>query len=434
LAGANTAQTATLKATPRISIKYNFNDNLYGVDPGFVNDPSSASYMDYLVGLVLNAREGQHTFELSGDAGYEQYLAIGGFSPDVQPQDLDFITISGGLLYRFAGRRVIFEASDRISRTRDLSEVFGNGTDAIGYWSLFTNNVASLGLKYSPSPKSRIELHYFYDALLFDNSKFSQLEPVDSAEHRLLGRSEYDFTGKTTGILDIQYANRTFTEVNYEKAADFNMLQGLLGLRYNFRERTYVEALGGYAMRDFYNLSDQTLPSPPFAPDRLMFDVEDMGDAIGQIRFVSSSPKRYQFEASVDRGISIYGNNLFFTYTSAGANGTLYITPKLSTKLSAVYRQTEYGLDVNGREWLWTEDRVDNILTAQAALHWDILQKGGQGTLMAEIGYSYQLRDSNIDDPSDYEPLSMQFWSYDSVINVYYAQIQVLPTILIGNQ
>lgn len=428
LSGPGVAASA-LTATPRINIRYAFNDNVYGADEEYM-DAGSATYLDYSAGLHLIWVDGRNTVDLSADVGYQQFLDLGGAfdDMDVEPSDFDFVTGQVGALYRYTGRVITFEISDDFSRSRDLQRAFGMSTDAIGYWSLFTNNIATVTLKYSPTPKYRNKLSYRYDTMIFDDQDDVALFDLsDSVEQRILYRGEYDFTPKSTGIFDLQVADRTFSDLDLMDAANYRLYQTYLGLRYKFQPNTHIEALGGYAVRDFYDMPDN-------------WDLEDTQDVIGRITLISAVPKRYNLEIYADRGISTYGTNIFFVYTGAGINGSFNITPKLAVRGGGSYRQAYYDLERNDREWLWEDDRVDNITTARASLVWDILQRDGEGTLIAEIGYGYQQRDSNIDDPSDFVDANgdgfpdFNFSSYDTVTNMYYGQITIKPTILFGNR
>ena len=425
LAGPGTA-SSTISVTPRISLRYSFNDNVYAVDPDMI-DPGTASYLDYLAGITLTWRDGKNTFDLTGDAGFEQFLTVGGFlsqSPNRKdPSDFNSVTSQVGMHYRYAGRVFTFEFADNFSRSRDLSRIFGISTDALGYWTLSTSNVANVSVRYSPSPRDRNMLSYYYDTLFFaDQSNLQLFETPDSVEHRILYRGEYDFTPKTTGIFDLQAADRNFSDLSVE-SSDYRLYQGLGGLRFNLREQTYLELLGGYVMRDFYNVSD-------------VYKLENTQDGIGRITFVTGKPKRYNLQLTGERGVSIYGDNLFFVYNGVSADSKLYLAPKVAFKLVGSYRNALYDLDRNDRTDLWKQDRVDNIYLADAALQWDILEKEGEGTLTVMAGYTFQFRDSNIDSANDYVnlPAGANFWSYDTQVGVAYAQIQIKPTILFGNR
>lgn len=428
-----TIASATVSLTPRLSVRYSANDNVYASDPDQV-DSGTATYLDYLLGASLMWREGKSTLTLSADAGYEQFLTLGGYFDDydpdltntdpderVEPSEFDYVTGQLGFSYRYTGRVVTVEFTDYFDRSRDLQRVFGLSSDALGYWSLLTRNVAGVSLRYSPTPRMRNILNYYYDTLLFDENEDLDLTDLsDSVEHRVLYRGEYDFTPKTTGLIDFQAADRSFSDLYGLDSANFRIYQGLAGVRFSLREMTYLEILGGYAMRDIYQESE-------------MYDMEDSGDGIGRISLISMQPKRYNMNLTVERGLSLYGTNLFFVYTGASLSGRFWLMPKLSVKGAAVYRQAFYDAEINDRTEVWNDDRTDNVIVGNAAVIWDIMEKDGEGTLTLEGGYNYIYRDSNIDSDSDYNSAVVVPWSYDTVMNVYYAQITIKPTFMLGN-
>lgn len=457
LAWAGDLSAATFEATPNISIKYGFNDNVYAEDPDEItpvvprgNDELvTASYLDYLLGLTLAYRQGRNTFSIHGDAGYEQYLTITGWvedAPDSEPGKYDYMTMSAMAAYSYASPKLTFELSDTIRQTRDLQAVFGAATDAIGYWSLYTDNIVSVSVKSQVGAKLRTLLQYNYETLDFADPENDLYRPADSVEHRVFFRSEYTFTGHLHGIVDAQAAQRTFdssTDPNTGrdiKNADYNLYQGMIGIIYFFNPRFYVTALGGYAQRNFDDLSDQRLAAPWPAPWLGMktYDLENMGDPVGRLS-VTYDAEKINLDLTGCQGVSTYGQNLFFNYSMISGTMNYKVTPNLNWRLNAQYRQAMYDVEKNGRDWLWDEDRVDKVTFVDTNLHWDILKKRNQGTLMLEVGYTYQNRDSNIDGPRAYNPVyltllppGMGVNSDDAKVDTYYVKIQMLPTILFG--
>jgi hypothetical protein len=444
------AEAGTLEATPKVIIKYSINENIYANDPDELppgDDLVTAGYIDYLLGLSLKYQERRHVFEVNGNAGYEQFVSVDGWvenAADDSPGDYDSVSISAGALYKYLRKDFIFEIHDSIRQTRDLQEIFGEATDALGYWALFTHNILGTSIKFSPTSKLRYLIRYDYSTLYFADPENDMPEPTGAYEHRFFIKSEYFFSSKTTGIMDLQGANRVFEDIENDlvlggqtKAADYMLIQGLLGLRYNFNSATYIEALGGYAQRTFDNLSETLVPFGPYI-GTLAFDVEDTSSTVAIITFNTKAEKRYSFAVKGTQGISTYGQNLFFDYLSAMTSFKYHFTPKIYSRLAAQYQQSIYDLEDNSREWVWNDDRVDNTTYASASLNWDILQKRNQGTLSLAVGYAYQNRDSSIDSADDYEPTyaflsANNINSFDAVTNVYYIRLQILPTILLGD-
>lgn len=483
LAGTTDSHAAVIKALPRINIKYLYHDNIFADDPDHIagEDKSSATSMNYQAGLALIYSEGHSSFEVDGDAGYRQYLTMSGRAIDhgEDIEDYNFLTLAASVQYRYAGSAFILVLTDRARQSRNLGDVFGESTEAIGDWSLYLHNVASAQLTISPMRRTRLLLGYSYESLNFTEPESSVVQkPPDSPEQRGIVRLEHDITSKTTGVVDVQGANRIFEEIKdpatgaTEKPANYNLLQGMVGIKHKVSTKTRIEIMGGYATRDFYDISDTRLPLSlyiaaqnrwvPYRNADLMYDLEDMGDPIGRAAFSTGIPHRYSFVLSGTKGFSTYGQNIFFSYTSGRATFDYFFTPKLSAGIEGSFNQAVYDREKNGREWTWDEDKIDDIYGAGAHLTYDILQKGGKGTLTLRAGYSYLNRDSSIDEWKDYADSRVDgyatwyqalypaapwstvmanvhenptlFRSYDAVVNTFYVQFIMLPTIVVGGK
>jgi hypothetical protein len=454
------ARGAVLEATPKLRITYYYDDNIYGSDPDEVqafsernDDVATASYINYLLGIMFRYRQGPSSAEVSGYAGYSQYLTIGGWiteARDDNPADYNSFNADLSGAVKYVSRNITFVLDDKLNVTRDLGQVFGVSTDAIGYWALFTHNIIGTSVIFRPNPKSNFLLRYTYDTITFPPPENNQFQPPDSVEQRIIFRTEYNFNGKTTGIVDFQYLIRDYSEVDDVEYAGYDLYQGMGGIRYRFNSQTYLEALGGWYSRQFNNLSDERTPQPYYPTASLMYDLEDASDPLARVTLVSQKSKSYTLKINGNYGMSTYGQNLYFTYWGAEGYFTYFITPKLFADVYVTYNQDIFDRERNGREWLWEEDRIDYLTTLGASLNWDILQKGGEGTLSLQVGYKMVLRDSNIDSREDYTPeyqnwrgttwalthagdTAWDFDSHDAAINVYYVQFQMLPTILIGD-
>ncbi len=425
--GSGIAHAATIKATPRVSIKYNYNDNLYAEDVNQVDETAIGQYINYLVGLSFTYKERRHSITMEGDAGYEHFIAGGGSleDRDIDPNEFSALTLKANVLYRYLSKHLTFELFDRATRTRDLGEVFGSGTDALGYWSLYTNNVAGVNLRLKPSGKSSLLIRYAYDTLVFEEPEDDITQkPADSTEHRGFARAEYEFSPRITGLVDGQYAVRAFEDFDevdrQQNNADYNLLQAMAGARYKFSSKAYVQGLGGG-----YNKAYTDLPEEGAGPQ-----LEDATGSVVKLDFIYSESQQYKVTVGAIQGVNTYGQNLMFEYTSGRMALTYYITPKVTANVSGLYKYVLYDVEKNDREDRWKDDRKDNLINARANIGWDILQKGGEGTLSVAGGYTYQMRDSNIDGPEDY--VSGTPFSYDTLINIIYFRVQMLPSILIG--
>lgn len=435
---------ASVKLSPYLAVKYTVNDNIDSVDTSDIKDPAHASYMNYILGLGLSYVQGRHELNLSGRVAYQQYLVMEGRvedAADTSPEDYNFMRLRAALAYHYRARTVNFSLSNTITQNRDLQDVFNEGTDTLNYRYLYTHNLARAALRFRPSGKSRIYLAYTYDTLVFTDSENEWLEdryskPPDSVEHRGLLRSEYDFTGRTTGIVDLQVADRTFENVDDLRSADYTLYQGMLGLRYHFNSQTSLTGLGGVAHREFRDLSRFTLPSPPYDADTLAYDLSDTTEPVGMIILDHLSPGGLDLSLRGERGVSIYGRNLFYTHTSVHLLLKYPFTSQVGVRLSGRYQHAVFDADDNGRDWQWSDDRVDQIIVGNASLYYHILMKGGQPTLSVEGGYIYRSRDSSLDRASDYTDeyrtltgIDDGVRSYDSVVQIYYVQVVFHPSI-----
>jgi len=423
------AQSASLKAMPSVSVQYYFNDNFYADDPDDLDDldldQSTATYIKYMVGLFLSYKQGQFTVNVNGDAGYSQCIELGGYAEDLKddPSDFDSLRAKASASILYASSKFNFSLKDTIHRTRDLQEIFGFGTNELGYWSLYTNNIIEANLTFRPSGKSRALVSYRYSSLTFDEPENDVKKPVDSFGHRAIVRSEYDFSSKTTGIVDLQAINMIHEDRDGINSSDYLLYEYMGGLRFRPNPETSLEVIGGGATRQLTDL-----------PDKAVLDLEeDVTSPVGRVTLNYHPLSNLIIKLQGEQGLSTYGRNIYFTYTAADLVIDYDVTPKVAARVSADYRHDVFDKDDNGRDYLWEEDRTDEMLIAHGSLNWDILQKEGKGTLILSVGYTYQSRDSSLDGPGDYvNPLAFP-GSFDTIINSYFVQIRVLPTILIGD-
>ncbi len=431
---------ASFEAVPSISARYTVKNNIDAVDTNNVN-AVDATYLNYLLGVDLNYRTSRHGLSLSANASYQQYLTVDGDvedAADTEPADYNFFNYSGALEYRyFYGQKFNFIINDTFSQNRDLQEVFGVGTNSLSYRYLHTNNRFRVAGIFRPNPKLSLRVGYNYHSLVFpdpENELIEGSKPPDSFENRGVVRTEYSFNRKLTGIIDVQYADRNFENSDYN-TADYRLLQGVVGLRYKINRYATIEGTAGAAQRDVYDLSEATLVSPPYAAGTLAYDLEDTTDPIVNVVFNYEKPKRFSWNIRGQQGISTYGNNLFYTHTTADTTFQYFFDPKLSMELEGRYQRAVFNVDANGRDWQWDEDRTDDLMIASVRFIWDILQKDNRGTLTLIAGYDYNMRDSSIDDAEDYTATYRNNYytrSYDTQHDLYYVQIKVAPIIIAG--
>jgi hypothetical protein len=433
------AQSAEI--TPKLSIRYNQNDNIDAIDLDSDVDPTTQAWIDYLLGIEGKAKQVDTEEGLEVSLGYAQYVDSEGDYEDladISNSKYNYFTIIGGAWFMYTGRNVTLEILDDIVRTRSLEELFGPGTSALSNRYLYTDNIASLQLRFQVSPKSRALLRYSYETTVFDTPENELLEyskPSDSTGHLGYARMEYDFSPKTTGFIDLQGGQRLFEErlvpAVYDpvtllptvtvdvKTADYTYYQGVLGAKYSFNERTSLSVSAGAHTKSFFNEG--------------IFDLEDYTVPAGRITFTQLEQNRYRLDLIGETSSSIYGMDMFFNYYSGIAKFRYYFYRKMSVEVQGSYRQDTFDLEINDREDLWDHDRVDHLLYYGATFNWALLEKNNRIWLGIELFYNHRSRDSNITDQDDYVATYGGFpISYDTSIDYFGAQVQFMPSILIG--
>lgn len=436
--GVQTGVAAQFQISPSLSVRYTSHTNLnFGNEGNY--EPLDSTYMNYILGLSMSYTQSRHRISLSGHVSYEQMMDFSGpdYADDLDPADFNYTRIGATLAYTYSvGQKFRFEIKDTITQSRDLQEIFGEGADSLQYVYLYANNAANVNVRFSFTKKSRLYVGYTYTSLIFDEppNDLNIVKPPNSPEHRGSVRGEYDFTGKTTGIADVQYATREYEDLDNMNVASYNLLQGLLGLRYHFTGQNYVELMGGAVQRTFDNWADNELPSPPYGANELMYDIQDTTDAVGTLIWVYNENSMYSLRLMADQGISTYGVNLYFTYTGASAKLTYFINPKMNLAFSCRYQHAVFDLEKNGREWMWDEDRIDDVIVASANFNWDLIQRDRVGTVSFQAGYNWRDRNSSIDDIEDWNPIYATVASpvalrgYDATVQLWFVQLTFTPT------
>gem|GEM_PF-1271720 len=446
LAGyAQVLKAQSLEITPKLYIKYNQNDNIDAVDVDDNEDPTRQAWMDYMLGIESKAKQVDTEEGLDVSLGYAQYIDSKGDIEDladISTAKYNYFSINGGAWFMYTGRNVTLEILDDIIRTRSVEELFGPGTSALGNRYLYTDNIASLQLRFKLGSKSRMLLRYSYEIMTFDkpeNELLEERKPSDSSGHLGYARMEYDFSPKTTGFIDFQGGQRLFEErlvvTDYDtatvpptiratkdvKTADYTYYQGLLGARYRFSDRTSMSVSAGAHTKSFFNEGDY-------------IDLENYTLPIGRITFTQLEENRYRMDLIGDAGTSVYGMDMFFNYYSGAAKFRYYFYRRMSLEVSGNYRQDIFDLEVNDRENLWEHDRVDNLLYYGATFNWDLVQKRNRTWFAIELLYKHRSRDSNITDEDDYVTATFggPYVSYNTEIDYYGAQVVFMPSILIG--
>lgn len=423
------AGAASLKLNPQLIVSYNYTDNLDAVDRDQI-DPTTAQYINALVGLESVYKRSRVELGSFGNVGYTMYLSADGdvedaAGNDASASDYNYFRANAAVWGIYAGRVATFELRDTVIRTRSLADKYGTQTDVLNDRFLYTDNVASAQVRFKLSPKTRFLVRYDWEMIIFpkpENDLLITSQPPDSQEHRGFVRGEYDFDSKNMAFLDLQGGQRVFQQreianVDFEYS-DYTFYQGLLGYRHRFDERTSLELGGGAYTRDYYGQD--------------VIELEDFTNPLGRITLLHTVPKKVVFSAQGEYGTSTYGQNLFFDYTNGTLSLKYFFTPKVYFKADGYYNYNYFSRTRNDREMVWTRSRVDNIFAGTAMLHWDVVQKNGETWLGLSGGYTHRTRDSNIDGSEDYVGNPVIFVSNDTNVNLYFVEVQFIPMILIG--
>jgi len=447
-------QAASLKLNPQLYLSYNYNSNVYAVDPTQV-DPTMVQYLNALVGLETTYKTSHFELGTKGSLGTTYYLDAstnGHIATAKDLGNLGYLRAAAGVWATYNGRILSVDITDDILRTRSLSDLYGPQTDVISEIYLFTDNLAAIQFRYHPSPKTRVLLKYSYEYLLFtkaDNDIFTVtvtpvttgiLLPPDSYEHRGFLRGEYDLNPRNTVSLDTQAGERIFLrrEVNDVDFPylDYNFLQGLLGYKHRFNERAEAEiSAGGHLRQYFYEESDYP---PSFFGGRhgLASGHADINprnsNPVARASFSYTIPKKIELSLRGEYAASTYGQSIFYDYVSGKLQLKYFLTRKIYAELNGSYNYDAFDLERNvAYRDVWRHDRSDHIYVGQAGLYWDVILKNEEAWLKVGAGYMHQRRDSNIDKEKDYWDPAF-FRSLDTDVDHAYAEVSFLPMILVG--
>lgn len=420
-------RAASLKVNLELDAQYNYSSNIDAVDPSLMT-PTKAQYMNLLAGGGINYRLSHVELGAKGNLGYTYYLITTGEVEkvgNIPTWRYDYFRAAASGWARYIGRILTVDLNDDLIRTRNLADVYGPQTDALSERFLYTDNIASLQLRFKLSPKTRLLLKYSYETLEFtkpENPVMYIYQPPNSIENRGYFRGEYDFNSRNTIFLDAQGGERIFlsrTIANTKESyTDYNFYQGLLGYRHRFNERSDVEVAGGAANRHFFHEQNIILM--------------DYANPMARAAYNRSQPDKYNFSVQGEWGTSTFGQDLFFDYINAGLTFKYFFTRKLTAEVLGNYSNDLFRTVRNDRTALWKTDRVDNIYVGRATVAWDLIQKNKETVLGLRAGYEHRVRDSNLDAPSDYK-IPILWTSYDTTIDYYFAEVDFLPMILIGH-
>lgn len=423
------ARAAQGKLSADLNVVYNSHDNVDAIDKDQI-DPTEMTWMDYLINIDTSAKlSNSLSLGIIGKAGYSQYLTVEGAKEeayDVEPNEYDYFRafLTGYIEYRM--KRLSLRLEDTVARTRSLQDIYGNQISELSTRYLYTGNTASITLRLSANPRTRILAGYAYETIIFDEPEIEPLvPPPDSIEHRGLARIEYDISRRITVFADVNGGQRYFEnqeiELDNKKIvdmiyADYTFYDAVIGLTYRFTENTSISAHAGADSKQFTDIGP--------------YEIQDYTTPLIRVELTTARPQRYQVILRADTGTNYYGPNLFFDYYGANLTLRYYFTKAIYTDLSGVYHYDIFDLERNNREELWTDDRIDVIYIYTGAMHFDFIKRRDHYWLGFEFGYSHKTRDSNIDGSEDYvvgyKGVPM---SYDTDVNYYFANFIFSPEI-----
>jgi len=428
------AQAASAKFIPKLFIGYNYNDNVDSVDDKYLTQ-LEMQWVDYLLGMDGNIKSQYYSFTLGGWAGYSQYVNASTELEDVLNVKLrrfDYYNLSlyGG--FQYLRPSFAIDLSDTIKQDRRIADIFETAISEFSEIYLYTDNVATAEVRFNAGQRSTFLFRYDYETITFPEPESDYLAaPADVYRHSGFARIDYQVSPKAKIALDLQGGQWGYSAVKVpvgggrwveRDLADYNYYQALLAFEYNFTPRSSIELSGGAEQRQYFGESEQR-------------DLMDHILPVGRISFYSGEKYRYSLSASGEYAESHYGQDQFFTYGQGGAAFTYYFGKTLYAGISGSYRQDTFNREMLDLENVWSEDRVDSVIIAQASIGWDVLRKYDTPYLSLILGYGYDWRDSNIDgEIGDYvDGYRGAYYSYDAVVQSAMFQVQFNPTIFVGS-
>ncbi len=434
LGRSNPAQAASAKFVPKLFVGYNYNDNVWGTDPEFV-DPITMQWIDYLVGLDANYKSQYYSFTLGGSAGYSQYIDASTSLKDVLDINLarfNYYNLALNSGFQYLRPNFTFDLADEIKRSRKISDIFQTQISELSDIYLYTDNVASAQVRFRVNQPLSFLFRYEYETIIFETPE-SDLVPTNANVTRNSGFAKiaYQFNPKAILTLDLQGGQWRYGDVIYKDpsgddirlaVADFNYYQALLGILYKITPRTSIQVSGGAEQREYFGEPEGR-------------DLRDSLLPIGRISFTSEQAYHHRLFAGAEYAQSMYGQNLFFTYWQGNAAFTYYFGKTLYATVTGIYKQDTFSRKALDLENIWKDDRQDTIYIGKAELCWDALKKYDTPYLSFVLDYQYDFRDSNIDGQvSDYvDNYPGVIYSYATEINTVLLQVRFSPTILIGS-
>jgi len=431
ICSAQAVKAASAKFTPSLLVGYQWDDNVGAVDPDQV-DPITMQWVNYLVGLEGSVYDKNTSLTLGGWLGYSHYVNSNEDLKDlidIPLSDFSYFNVNLKGEFQHVTPSAAFNVSDEVKRSRRFSDIFTYTNSDFSDFYLYTDNLASVQVRFRTRSPLNFLFKYTYESTVFDEPEGDVVSrPGSSYAQTGYAKTNYRLSSKVDVSLELQGGQRVYEDTiiidgsgdeSRVKVSDYNFYQGFLELGYKFNARSSVSAAAGAHHRHFFNEGDREL--------------KDYTIPIGRITYNLAGKNKNSLAVGAETGSNTYGLDNYFDYWQASAELTYYISKPIFLSTNFVYKQDYYNRDRLNLEDVWAHNRLDNIYIADAAVNLDLLRRRETPYLSLSVRYEHLVRDSNIDHASDYESgYTGGSTSYDTQVNQISVQLKFNPTILIG--
>jgi len=420
------ADAFSARFTPSVKVEYRYNDNVLSEDEE-ETDPTALQWMNYFLGLDASLKNRRTTLNLGGWVGYSQYLAIDGGLADIANLDaveFDYpnIYIHGG--FQYLTPKFTFDLEDEFKENRKFSEILGVDISEFSEYLLYINYIASAQVRFRTGGPFSGLFKYQYQLTQFQkDSELDNYPPPNSDYHTGYLAFNYQFNPRFDVQLDVQGGAMTYEDWKYGPAVtdslsvtDYSYIQSTLGANWRFTPKSSLHISAGAQGRNFYGQGAGR-------------EFKDFTVPVARISFNTGEKYRYQLGVGGEYSSSIYGLNYYFNYWQADAHFKFWVIRPLYLYTDVYYKENTFDRDIIDMENVWVDDRVDNVTIARAGVVFDALRRHEVPYLSFKLEYSYNLRESNIDEDSDY--VAGYGPSYDLANNYIIFSMTFNPSLLI---
>jgi len=416
------------KFTPTVKVEYRYNDNIRAEDEE-VADPTGLQWVNYFLGLDATLKNRRTTLNLGGWVGYSQYLAIDGGLADIA--NLDAVDFDYPNIYLHAGFQYLtpkftFDLEDEFKQNRRASEIIGVDISDFSEYYLYINNIASAQVRFRTGGPFSGLFRYQYQITNFEKPEEADtFPPPNSESHTGYLALNYRISPRFDVQLDVHGGAMTYEDQEYYvspgvsdwlEVTDYTYVQSTLGVNWRLSPKSLLHFSAGAQWRDFYGE----------APGR---EFEDFTLPVARISFNHGEKYRYELGVGGEYAPSVYGLNYYFNYWQADAHFKFWVRRPLYLYTDVYYKQNTFDRDMIDMDGVWVDDRVDNVTIARAGVVFDALRRHEVPYLSFQLEYTYNLRESNIDEGADY--VGGYGPSYDMTNNYIIFSMTFNPSLLI---